>query len=50
MRMSLRLPGGTLKIKTYAYLRSYEREKKVPVYQVGDIYFIWLPAGENLHP
>lgn len=45
MHMRFSLPGGTLKIKTETYLRSYEREKRVPVYRMGDLYFIWLRKG-----
>ena len=45
MHLRLRLPGGTLKIKTIAFLRSFERERQVPVRQVGPFYLIWVPNG-----
>lgn len=49
MHMRFSLPGGTLKIKTESYLRTYERERRVPVYRMGDLYFIWLRRGATIH-
>lgn len=31
----IKLPGGTLKIKTYRELRSRERDRRVPVVKIG---------------
>lgn len=48
MHFHIPLPGGMLKVKTYRYLRASEREHKVPLWRLGQIYFIWrknsLPA------
>ncbi|MER8409623.1 hypothetical protein NKH16_34260 [Mesorhizobium sp. M1307] len=41
MTLRIRLPGGTLKIKTYRELRSSERDRRVPVLKMGSVYFIW---------
>ncbi|MER8925770.1 hypothetical protein [Mesorhizobium sp. M0859] len=41
MTLRIRLPGGTLKIKTYRELRARERDRRVPVTKVGSIYLIW---------
>jgi hypothetical protein len=41
MAMRIKLPGGTLKVKTYRELRTRERERRVPVIKVGAIYIIW---------
>jgi hypothetical protein len=41
MAIRLKLPGGTLKVKTYRELRSSERARRVPVMQMGSMYFIW---------
>jgi hypothetical protein len=41
----VRVPGGTLKLKTYRYLRRRERDRKVPVCRVGSIYVIWWSNG-----
>ena len=40
----LRLPGGTLKIRTRNSLRSREREGLVPVLRIGALYFCWWRA------
>ncbi|WP_287172197.1 hypothetical protein [Mesorhizobium sp.] len=41
MALRIKLPTGTLKIKTYRELRSRERERRVPVLKMGAIYVIW---------
>ncbi len=41
MRIRVRMPGGTFKIKTWSKLRTHELERRVPVYRFGDLYFIW---------
>ncbi|MER8602805.1 hypothetical protein NKH48_03285 [Mesorhizobium sp. M1233] len=41
MALRFRLPGGTLKIKTYRELRVRERERRVPVWKIGALYVIW---------
>jgi hypothetical protein len=42
--MSLHIPllFGTLKIKTRSRLRREEVTGKVPVLQVGAVYFVWM--------
>lgn len=46
MRMKLRLPGGTLKIKTGRSLRTAEMNREVPVVRLGFKHFlIWWPAN-----
>jgi|ThiBiot_500_biof_2_1041547.scaffolds.fasta_scaffold07122_3 hypothetical protein len=44
----IRLPGGKIKVKTYRYLRSIERDKKVPVIKLGGIYIVWSPNKHRL--
>jgi hypothetical protein len=46
MALRIRLPGGTLKIKTYRELRVRERERRVPVRKLGSLYFIWWPIQQ----
>lgn len=41
MRYSVRLPGGTLKIKSLQMLRSAERDRLVPMMSLGSFRFIW---------
>lgn len=41
MRFSFRLPGGTLKIKSYRMMRSVEREGRIPMLTIGSIRVIW---------
>jgi len=43
MRFSIHIPlgFGHIKIKTRNRLRSGEREKRVPVWNVGNLFFIW---------
>lgn len=41
MALRIRLPGGTLKVKTYRQLRVRERERRVPVVRIGSMYVIW---------
>lgn len=41
MRISIRLPGGTLKIKSYRMLRSAERDRRLPHITLGGVNFIW---------
>ncbi|MER8387325.1 hypothetical protein [Mesorhizobium sp. M0968] len=41
MAFRIKLPGGTLKVKTYRELRSRERDRRVPVLKLGSIYLIW---------
>jgi hypothetical protein len=47
MHCRIRLPGGTLKIKTRPYLRTPEIERRVPVKRLGALYFIWWPGVEH---
>lgn len=37
----LRLPGGTLKIRTRSSLRHRERDRIIPVLRIGPFYFCW---------
>lgn len=41
MAIRIKLPGGTLKLKTYRELRTRERERRVPVWKVGSVFVIW---------
>jgi hypothetical protein len=41
MTLRIRLPGGTLKVKTYRELRVRERDRHLPVWRMGSLYFIW---------
>ncbi|MES0168260.1 hypothetical protein NKJ87_20095 [Mesorhizobium sp. M0027] len=41
MALRIKLPGGTLKAKTYRELRDRERDRRVPVWKMGAIYLIW---------
>lgn len=41
MALRIKLPGGTLKVKTYRELRTRERDRRVPVFKMGSIFFIW---------
>lgn len=45
----IRLLGGTLKVKRYVHLRYHELERRVPVWQLGRFYFVWLkkPTGRR---
>jgi hypothetical protein len=53
MTLRIKLPGGTLKVKTYRELRARERDRRVPVIKMGSMYFIWWsnrqrPSGDKL--
>lgn len=39
--MTIRLPHGSLKIKRRHELRNSEYERRVPVWKIGGLYFIW---------
>ncbi|WP_287199422.1 hypothetical protein [Mesorhizobium sp.] len=41
MALRIKLPGGTVKVKTYRELRTRERDRRVPVLKIGSVYFIW---------
>lgn len=41
MALRIKLPRGTLKVKTYRELRTRERDRRVPVLKMGSVYFIW---------
>ncbi|MER8460814.1 hypothetical protein NKH82_29090 [Mesorhizobium sp. M0915] len=41
MTVRIKLPGGTLKLKTYRELRTRERDRRVPVMKMGSLYFVW---------
>jgi hypothetical protein len=43
MALRIRLPGGMLKVKVYRELRARERDRRVPVWKIGGLYFIWWP-------
>ena len=44
MTFRLRLPGGTLKIKSGG-LRKREQKREVPVWKFGSYYVIWWPSS-----
>ena len=46
MRLSIRLPGGTLKLKSYRMLRGYERDGRVPMFSIGALHLIWWSNAE----
>jgi hypothetical protein len=48
MALRIKLPGGTLKLKTYRELRTRERERRIPVRQIGWLYVIWWPDRQRL--
>lgn len=41
MAVRIKLPGGTLKMKTYRELRERERDRRIPVMKMGSLYFVW---------
>jgi|GEM_PF-4024277 len=43
MNLRIKLPGGTLKLKPYKYLRTAEINGKVPVWRLGGHYLVWWP-------
>ncbi|WP_457936078.1 hypothetical protein [Mesorhizobium sp. 10J20-29] len=47
VHLNIRLPGGTLKLKSYAYLRSKERDRRVPVMKLGQVYLCWWKSGTH---
>ncbi|MER9439935.1 hypothetical protein NKI79_00775 [Mesorhizobium sp. M0340] len=49
MAVRIRLPGGTLKMKTYRELRARERDRRVPVMKMGSLYFIWWSKSQEPH-
>jgi hypothetical protein len=49
MAFRIRLPGGTLKVKTYRELRDRERDRRVPVLKLGSLYFVWSSAKHHSH-
>jgi hypothetical protein len=50
MRLSLKLPGGTLKLKTADQLRRREQHRQVPVLKIGSLFIIWWPASVDDGP
>ncbi|MER8956449.1 hypothetical protein NKH80_26500 [Mesorhizobium sp. M0904] len=49
MAVRIRLPGGTLKMKTYRELRARERDRRVPVMKMGSLYFVWWSKRQEPH-
>lgn len=49
MAVRIRLPGGTLKMKTYRELRARERDRRVPVMKMGSLYFVWWSKSQDPH-
>ncbi|WP_164783834.1 MULTISPECIES: hypothetical protein [unclassified Mesorhizobium] len=47
MALRIKLPGGTLKVKTYRELRTRERDRRVPVLKIGSMYIIWLASKQK---
>lgn len=47
MALRIKLPKGTLKVKTYRELRTRERDHRVPVFKVGTIYLIWWSTKQK---
>lgn len=48
MALRIKLPGGTLKVKTYRELRDRERDRRVPVWKMRAIYLIWWSNKQTL--
>jgi hypothetical protein len=44
MTIRIRLPGGTLKIKRRDDLRRREKNRHVPVWQIGSYFLVWWPS------
>ena len=49
MALRIRLPGGTLKFKSFRELRTRERDHLVPVLRLGSLYIIWWPNHLRSH-
>ncbi|WP_287253099.1 hypothetical protein [Mesorhizobium sp.] len=47
MAIRIKVPGGTLKIKTYRELRTRERDRRVPVRKIGSMYLIWWSSKQK---
>lgn len=47
MAVRIKLPGGTLKMKTYRELRGRERDRRVPVMKMGSLYFVWWSNSQQ---
>jgi hypothetical protein len=47
MTVRIKMPGGTLKLKTYRELRTVERQRAVPVWKLGSLYLIWWKSGRK---
>jgi hypothetical protein len=47
MAVRFRLPGGTLKLKRYAELRSAERRRELPMLRIGRLFLVWWPGGRQ---
>ena len=43
MHLHIPLLFGTLKVKTYRFLRTAEREAITRLWRVNGLYFIWVP-------
>ena len=43
MKLRIKLPGGTFKIKTHRELRNRERNGVIPMKKFGPLYFVWWP-------
>lgn len=41
MNVTINLIFGKLKLKSYPWLRTHEREGKVPVFKIGSVYLVW---------
>ncbi|MER8478450.1 hypothetical protein [Mesorhizobium sp. M1163] len=50
MTLRIRLPRGTLKVKTYRELRTREHDRRVPIMKVGSLYFIWWSNQQSNSP
>lgn len=50
MRIRISFPHGTLKIKDYRALRYRERERMVPVWRWGSVYFVWYSKRSPEQP
>lgn len=47
MAVRIKLPGGTLKMKTYRELRSREHDRRVPVVKIAALYLVWWSTKQK---
>jgi len=48
MALRIKLPGGTLKVKTCRELRTSQRDRRVPVRKMGQLYLVWRSSRQKI--